>query len=153
MIQKGFSLVEILVVLAIISIMAGILILSFASAQRDAVLEEAGASVMHAFESARNRSTSGVGGEDHGIWMKGSEIRIFSGEEYHEDSVERVINLPSPVESDLSDEISLVFKRITGIPESNDWSGDNDIRIVLKDSLTGKEMVIIVNNKGLIKME
>lgn len=152
MIQKGFSLVEMVVVVAIISIMAGILILSFASAQRDAVLEEAGASVMHAFEGARNRSTAGVGGGDHGIKMKDSKISVFTVDEYNFENVERVIDLSPSIESNSSDEIRLVFKRITGTPVSNNWVGD-DIKIELKDSSTGKEMVITIKKNGSINIE
>lgn len=144
---------EIVVVVGLISIMSGILVLSFISAQRDSVLEEAEASVVHAIERARNRSVAGVGESGNGVWIKDSEIRLFTGEEYSGENVERVISLPSSIESNLSSDISLVFERITGNLESDNWGDNNEIEIVLEDKSTGKDVIITVNKSGSIDID
>jgi prepilin-type N-terminal cleavage/methylation domain-containing protein len=59
--QSGFTLVEILVVIALLGILAGMLLLSLGSASRESALDSSYATVITALESARNRAMQGAG--------------------------------------------------------------------------------------------
>ena len=85
--KKGFSLVEILVSIAIITILSGFGIQAFATAQQRARLEEDVATVVQAIRKAQNsalapsKSETGVSDTDKlcsmGVEINGSNIKQF----------------------------------------------------------------------------
>ncbi len=144
MMYKGFTLVETVVVLALISIVSGVLVLSFFSAQNDNVMEEAKVMTVTALESARNRAVTGIGEEDHGVRMtkNDNKIEVFTINEAGEKTVFRVISLPRRIEVDNT--VDFIFKRITGDSEAGAFK--------LKSNITEEEVKIEVKESGSIKI-
>ncbi len=145
--KRGFTLVETIVVLSMISIASGILVLSFFSAHNDSVMEEAKMLTVKALEGARNRATSGIGDDSHGIRITtDNRIKYFTGNTFNEANVFRVIKLPSRVDNDSGD-IDFVFRRISG----ELISGTQLIK--LKSEITEVELVEIeVSESGSINI-
>ena len=147
MMRKGFSLIEVLVVISILSVASGILLVSFFSAQGEVVLEGAQATAVHALENARSRALSGSGeGGDHGVRIMEDEIIVFTGDDFDSGTVQYTVPLPRSVTSDQS-ERDIVFKRITGLP--NIGSGE-DVSITLRKN-SGEEVTVVVTDSGSIK--
>lgn len=113
----GFSLVEIIVVLAIISILSSIGVMGWSAArERTALTAEANAIVLH-LEETRARAVAGTGGTTHGVWFDDDRYVQFAGATYDAgDETNRIHVLDErfmlsvlPAEAD-----EVVFARITG---------------------------------------
>ncbi len=144
--KKGFTLVETVVVLALMSIASGILVLSFFSAQNDKVMDEAKVLTVNALEAARNRATSGIGEDDHGVRMTAdNKIEVFTVNEAGNETVVREISLPSRIKNFTGD-VDFVFKRITG-----EVATEGNFK--LKSDITGEEVEIEVKESGSINIE
>ena len=108
-------MVEILVVIAIISIVVGAAIMNFGQARNQALLEEGQSSIINVLELARNRAASGVGSTStkHGVRINSDRIIIFEGDNYPGIGPTTTIMLPSGLSTDKSD-FDIIFDRISG---------------------------------------
>ena len=79
--QFGFTLVEIIVVIAIVGLLAAMVLLTFGQAHREAALDSSYASVITALESARSRAMQGVGDGSGGqsVTISNDEITNAQG--------------------------------------------------------------------------
>jgi len=112
---KGFSLVETLVVIAIISIVVGVAIMNFGQARSKALLEEGQASIIDVLELAKNRAASGVGNTvtNHGVRIESDKIIIFEGSDYITGNNKATTTMPSSVLLGPSSGFDIIFGRIS----------------------------------------
>jgi len=80
--NNGFSLIETVIVVAILSIVAYASLGSLGSARDRSSLQDAQASILHAFEAARSRAVTGIGMGDHGVHLEANRIVAFEGSAY-----------------------------------------------------------------------
>jgi len=114
--QKGFSLIESVVVTSIIAITAvGAFTAFFASRSRTA-LQEGQASMLHAFELARSRAATGYGTQDHGVHIAGDLVTLFEGDAY--DGSGENTQLPFAVTTDQAS-ATIVFKRLSAFTSAS----------------------------------
>ena len=81
--ERGVTLVELLTVVAIIGIIAGIPLVNMVQQRRGATLEEGQATVLHALNTTRSRAIAGVGGTgvpSHVACVRDDEVELFTAD-------------------------------------------------------------------------
>lgn len=151
-VTKGFSIIEMIVVVAVISIISAIIIISFYDANKPQVLEKDSAVVAAVFERARSLTLSSSERRRYGVHVESGSVTLFSGDAYDANgSGNRVENLNSKVTiaehafAGGGDEV--IFKRLTG---------ETDHPGYLKVSLTDDPSVfytITILGTGLVEIE
>lgn len=112
---KGFSLVETLIVIAIISLVVGLAITNFGQARNRALLEESQASIVNILELAKNRAASGAGdtATNHGVRIESDKIIIFEGSDYGTGNNKATTTMPSAVFLGPLPGFDIIFGRIS----------------------------------------
>jgi len=117
--ERGVTLVELLTVMAIISIVVGLPLVSMISQRKNATFEEGQATVVQALSMARSRAITGAGGTEvahHIACVRENEVEIFAEEESNpidcaNDTGGTVYMLPLGVKAGTT---SVSFSRILG---------------------------------------
>jgi len=109
--KKGFSLVEMVIVISIFALVASSVFVMFNETRNQAVLEDAQASVINALEQARSRAATGVGTTDHGVCIKENKIITFEGNSCPESG--NVEELPPFVSTDKYETTTIIFNRLS----------------------------------------
>ena len=139
-VDRGFSLIESMVVTSIIALTAMGVMGSLRGSHSHAQLNEGQASVIRAFELARSRAASGSGSEDHGVHIEDDTLTIFEGPGYVAGMGE-VIMLPASVTTDQAS-TTIVFKRL-----SAQASGNADVEV---SHTSGETSNVTVTEDGAI---
>ena len=139
--KKGFSLVEIIMVMAVIGIVVAIVVVNFGQTRNQTLLEEGQASIINALEIARNRAASGVGDTNHGVRIEPDKVIVFEGDSYTGTGQETLL---SPLSTDHIDS-EITFERIRAIP-----NGPITINITHGSGLTES---VTLNEKGVISSQ
>jgi prepilin-type N-terminal cleavage/methylation domain-containing protein len=115
--ERGFSLVESLMVIAIMSIVIGIFVFINNTAKSQAVLDKAQTSLVSALQEARNRSASGFcNGDDgceyrYGVRVEDNKVILF------EDGGDENLGI-IPLQGVSVDPFDpIIFNRLTGATE------------------------------------
>lgn len=116
--RPGFTLIEILVVIAIIGILATISSLSFSSFRERQIIQSSTEEVLTVFSKARNQTLSSLNSLNYGVHVSSGAVTLFSGGSYVSGtSSNEVIVLDSSVSisSNLSGGVTdVVFDKLTG---------------------------------------
>ncbi len=112
--KSGFSVLEILVSIAILGLLTGISLVSFANfSRRDAVLASASA-IGQALRDARARTLASVGGSQYGVKVDGDRFTFFQGATFSSSTpTNNTFMYPSGIRATTSLS-TLVFERVTG---------------------------------------
>lgn len=111
----GFSLVESVIVIALMSFFAVASFSSFRESRNHAELRGAEYTVVRTFEKARSRAVSGVGEKSHGVHVDEGSVILFEGESYVA-GVGTIFHLGGNVTTDQTD-FNVIFKRLSGEPQ------------------------------------
>jgi len=140
--MKGFSLVESLVVISIITIVVGVFAFVNSTAKSQAVLDKAQTSLISALQEARNRSASGFGdpGYRYGVSVEQNRIVPFrvdeNGDRYYE------VPTDFPMSISIDQDATIIFDRLNAVSEE-------DFSIFLRHS-SGLEKTITITKDGRI---
>ncbi len=117
--MRGFTLIEILIVLAIVGVIAGIGVARLSAFRDRASLTDFSSNVVGLFAEARARTLSSEGDSVYGVHVEASRAALFKGSTFVDGSADQ-ITLSAPVGISISP-ISLsggvsdvVFSRLTG---------------------------------------
>lgn len=113
---RGFTFIELMVIVSIMGLLALGALGAFRGARSRAVLADAQASIMHAFEVARNRAATGVGTAPHGVHVEPDRIVSFEGAAYAGEGKE--LRLPFSVSTDQAS-TTVVFARLSAQPNAS----------------------------------
>ncbi len=80
--KKGFTMIEILIVLAIIAIMIAVVLPSFSQMRKNEVLKSAVEDVASAINKAKSQSQSSIDSSEYGVHFETNQAVIFSGTAY-----------------------------------------------------------------------
>jgi prepilin-type N-terminal cleavage/methylation domain-containing protein len=116
MTQKGYTFVEIMLVVAVILILAALAVWSLSSMSDRLLLRSTANDIAFRLEAAKARSVAGTGGGQHGLVFLADAYVEFEGESYDEEDEDNVIHEIPPrvnVATDiLDDETVIIFSRI-----------------------------------------
>ncbi len=117
--QRGFTLVEIIIVISILALIAAISVASFQDFARFQRYEQSVARIVSLIEESRTDARSAVGEERHGIKVLGTSIIQFSGDSY-------VVGDASNVTTNFNDVTlvpdfqggvdTIIFSQLTAVP-------------------------------------
>ncbi|MFW5853465.1 MAG: prepilin-type N-terminal cleavage/methylation domain-containing protein [Patescibacteria group bacterium] len=144
--QSGFSLLELIIVIVILTILAGIALWTIGSFQKTTQLETAEILVVEVLETAKSKTLSSVQRTNYGVYFEENRLILFSGLEYEEGKENnRQYLLPAGLvlNADFNGQSQVIFKRLTGRPlavgEVVLWSATNpDKKRIISVSAAGQ---------------
>jgi len=117
--QKGFTAVELLVVVAIIGILSTIMTLSFSNFRNNQALQNTANTVMSVIEEARTKTLSGDGNTYYSVRFESGKAVLFTGGTYNANaSTNKYFSYETPVTlgtlSLNGSATAVTFDRLTG---------------------------------------
>ncbi|MES2436477.1 MAG: prepilin-type N-terminal cleavage/methylation domain-containing protein [Patescibacteria group bacterium] len=117
--KKGFSLIELIIVLAIISILTSIIITGLSSFNRKEALEKDTQVVVDMLRQARSQTLASHNASQYGVYFATSSITLFTGTTYSAVSSSNNVYTFNPQVSIsniglTSSSTSIVFSRLSG---------------------------------------
>lgn len=139
--RKGFSLGETLIVLAVISIISSIVVVSFRGMNDRQVLDKGVKSMMSILNETRSLSLSSKDGSDHGVYLEEGKITTFIGSSYNQMNEKNKVYTIDPILK-VSSEVpqTLIFKRTSG---KLSVSQTFIINLALKNNLTSSSSITV----------
>ncbi|MFA7285592.1 MAG: type II secretion system protein [Candidatus Paceibacterota bacterium] len=104
--QKAFTLIEILVVIAILMLLISIALPEFSKLRKNQILIANVSNIISLIEKAKNQTSNSLNGESYGVYFTNNSVTLFEGTVYDaEDSNLEILNLDPGVtlELDLSE--------------------------------------------------
>jgi len=136
--NPGFSLIEIMVVLGMISILAAASFLNVSKKRNMIILEDAQANLVTALEKARSNSQAGIGTLPHGVRIESNKFTVFEGNP----AEGKTTVFPSSILTNQSIPLNIIFHRISGT--------SNASTIIIKNPSNGTEKIINIFQDGRI---
>ncbi len=148
--KKGFTLLEMLIVLAIITIIAGISMQVFQSLYQDSALRAGGSEVYGALVSARSDTLAAQNDTVYGVRVSSSTVTRFIGASYTPGSAtNKVYTFEGEVfatSSLITSGTNIIFERLTGEPSATGT-------IYIRDTNGTGTTTIVIHASGLIEYE
>jgi len=142
--KKGFTLVEILIVIAIFGIVGSAASVMFNGTRNRVSLEDAQASVINALERARSRAATGVGTEDHGVCIDGNKLIAFEGNSCPSPTTDNSTDLAPNISVTNSPAVPVIFNRLSATSSA-------DTTFTIENTITGSTTIVIVTKDGIIE--
>ncbi|MBI2056457.1 MAG: type II secretion system protein [Candidatus Sungbacteria bacterium] len=116
--SKGFTLIELTVVIAIILLIAVVSLVSFTGSRNTRNLVNAGQQILSILQLAQSKSLAGEDNTTWGVHLDTAQIVLFKGSSFAGATTTTVYSLPSGIEianiSISGSSSDVVFKKITG---------------------------------------
>ena len=116
--KKGTNLLEILMVLAILSIVLALITVGLVNITKKSVLKEAEAGILGIVRDAKSRTLAGVNSSQYGVHFEANQVVLFAGTTYNASSPSnKVYTLPAGARIssiNLGGASDIVFARLTG---------------------------------------
>lgn len=145
--QAGYSLIELAVVIAITSILAGLSITGFTAFSRSEALDGGTASIVAGLRDARAKTLASVEGSQYGVYMQTDRYTLFKGSSYSASAASNTITFLNSYIKASSTPSTFVFQRVTGNAVA---SGTIDVYLIT-DPL--KKRTISIAATGLVDTE
>ncbi|MDQ5954155.1 MAG: hypothetical protein QG583_83 [Patescibacteria group bacterium] len=147
--NKGITVIEIVVVLAILVIIIGVTLPSFQNMRENQIFKTTLSEVVSTINKARGESMSSVNSQEYGVHFESDQVVIFSGTVYSDVAPDNVITeITSPASiSDIDitgGGSDLYFDRLTGAP-------DHTAEITV--STTTLSDVIVISGTGIVSIK
>ncbi len=151
-ISRGFTLLELLLVIVIVTVVAALGVFSFTKLNSSQALEKSADLVVSTLNEARALTLSSKGDTQYGVYIEPSQIVLFSGNSYSSsDPANRVNTLHSLVgiqNINLSGGgTSVIFERLTG---GTNQAGT--LEIFLRSS-PGTYRTITITGTGIVELD
>lgn len=120
--KYGFTLVEIIVVIAILALVATISVVTFMNMHRDATLRATASDVYESFTNARERTLASENDTVYGVHLATSSITRFVGNTYSAGHASNTVftfeNIVSATGTLVMQNANIIFERLTGKPSA-----------------------------------
>jgi Tfp pilus assembly protein FimT len=147
---KGFTLIEILISIAIMMVMISIGITVFYSSKKAATLTASSDGVISTLEQARSNALSGKDGSDYGVRFSTSTYTFFTGDTYNSSDSSNIIyqtNAGTTITSSLGGSgNTVVFYRLTGLPSATGT-------VTVSQQSPSKSHVITIGSQGNVTIQ
>ncbi len=147
-IKKGFTVVELLIVVAIVGTLASIVLVPFMGFRDTKVLDATADDIVSLLSEARQDTLLSKGASQYGVHFEATRMVYFKGTMFSEPNVnnkevifDSIVQLSSILFTGGDD---VVFQRLTGKTTN---SGSTTLQVV---SDTSREIIIIVEPTGVI---
>jgi prepilin-type N-terminal cleavage/methylation domain-containing protein len=80
--KKGFSIIEIIIVLAVLGLIIGATLPEFSRIRENQVLKTAVTDILSSIDKARNETLSSLNSSEYGVRFEPSRVIIFKGQTY-----------------------------------------------------------------------
>ncbi|MFA6386717.1 MAG: prepilin-type N-terminal cleavage/methylation domain-containing protein [Candidatus Paceibacterota bacterium] len=119
--NKGFTLIEILAVIAILGIISSIIILSLSQFRNEQLLKNTTLDVVSLLSKARQNTLSSVNSTNYGIHFDSNQVVLFTGSVYSSNNstnepivFSSKVNIPIPSGLNIGGGNDVIFERLTG---------------------------------------
>jgi len=114
--KKGFTLIEILISIGVISVLAAIAVFNFGNTRTQKILHITANNIVFALEESKSNALAGKNGENQGIYISSDSYTQFGGSTYSEGESG---NVKTTIDSNISlsttaSSNSIIFARISG---------------------------------------
>ena len=119
--ERGVTLLEILIALAVITILAAVVLPGFGKVRKIQVLKSATENIVSVIEKARSQTLSSLDSSVYGIHFGSSSAVIFMGSSYDPNSgTNEVVGIISPatISGGTLYNGSVYFNRLSGLPST-----------------------------------
>ena len=149
--KRGFTLLEMLVVIAVIGIMVAVVFSSFSKMKENQVLKNAGEDIISTVNKARTQTLAQLNGLQYGVHFQANGVIIFRGAIFNSsDSNNQITSITSPaVISTITltgGAVNLYFNKLSGTPNV---SGSVIVSSTATPSLT---KTITISATGAVSM-
>lgn len=150
--HRGFTLIELIIAISIITIIAGIFISPFSKFRNDQLLKAGAENIASVITKARSATLASINDSSFGVHFSSDSVILFSGETYDSgNSLNEIITLNEAVTVDginLTGGVDDVyFERLTGKA-----SATGTISVSLTNDNT-KTKTITITSLGAVKVE
>jgi len=119
--KKGFSILEIIIVLAILILLMVLILPSFKTIRNNQIIKSTASDVFSALDKARSQSLSSIDSMEYGVHFQSDKIVVFKGTTYSAVDVNNEeVSITSPASiSDISltgGAVDVYFDRLSGAP-------------------------------------
>jgi len=116
--RKGFSLIEVLIVIAVLAVIATVVLPQFSKVRENQVLKSGVEDILSSLDKARANTLSSLHSSSYGVHFEAGQIVIFKGTSYSSgDSNNETVSIVSPA-SITSGNFDVYFNRLTGAPSN-----------------------------------
>lgn len=112
--SRGYTLLELLIIVAVTSILAGLAYTSFVAFSRNEALNAGTASIVAGLRDARAKTLASVDGSQYGIYIEPTRYTLFKGALYDAQSGFNTVSEFNSYIKASSTLTSIVFQRVTG---------------------------------------
>jgi prepilin-type N-terminal cleavage/methylation domain-containing protein len=145
--HRGITLLEVIIVIAILGILAAIIIPQFSRIKELQALKNAGEDIISNFNQAKSETLASLNSSEYGVHFESDRIIIFKGEVFVAGDSNNVTTniIPPAVISNIAltgGAVDFYFERLTGAPSKTGTitialSADASVNKVLTISATG----------------
>ena len=117
--QSGFSLLELIIVVAIMALLVGVALWTVGGFQRAAQLEATETLVINVLEKAKAQTLNSTHRTNYGVYFETNRLVLFAGLDYDEaEETNQEYLLPANLimTADFEGNQAVVFERLTGRP-------------------------------------
>lgn len=147
MAKRGLTLLEIVLVVGILTIIAGLVLVGFSAYRQQEVLRADARLVVSVLQQARNKTIAGEGDSVYGVRLDVDQVVLFTGSTYNSNDDDNVV---SPLNSLISLSTSsigvnqIVFNKLSGAS-----SATGDVIIYL-NSDPDASTTVRINTAGIV---
>ena len=145
--SKGFSVIELLASIAILGMLLGVSIVSFASYNRRQAVYATAAAIGQSLRDARARTLASVAGSQYGVKIDGDRFTFFQGSVFSSSTPTNNTFIYASGVSASSTISTFVFERVTG---NSSASGTIDVYQASSASVVKR---IKVQTTGLVSIQ
>jgi prepilin-type N-terminal cleavage/methylation domain-containing protein len=149
--RKGFTLIEVLIVVTLFAIISGIIAVSLSRYTQTQVIAGTAAAIASSLEDARSRTLSSRGASPYGVHLEDGSITLFKGDSYAVGNADNEVTSLDP-RADITLALNgggsdIVFERLSG-----ETANYGTISIALADDATNFK-IITLQETGLLSYD
>ncbi len=125
--KQGITIIELLVVLAVLGIIISVVIFQFSKIRENQVLKNGVADILSSINKARSQTLSSLNSSEYGVRFESDKVIIFKGKVFSDiDPANEIINITMPANitnitlggiSEISGD--MYFNRLSGTPSAD----------------------------------
>ncbi|MBA3733347.1 prepilin-type N-terminal cleavage/methylation domain-containing protein [Patescibacteria group bacterium] len=149
--KKGFSIIELLMSLAIIGLLTTIILTSFVSFRKNQSLSKDTETIVETLRQARNQTLSSKNSSNYGVHIESSKIVLFTGSTYVVNTASNQEFILNSTDNILSITLAgggseVVFNRLTGETSQNGT-------VVVSSAGISKTKTVTIYKTGVIESQ